>query len=171
MRLFAKYQLLILTFVGMSILLACTKERTPTPVTPSPPEPTKWEKIAGHYKVYDTTGVYLYEMNLTHKTGLNQSGMEEDSLVFENFDGNFTFTALQVDFSNIPMYIRIGGGDPLYDSNNKRWKLSAGISDYYNNFVNDTIKLRFNKTNINYYISDLTPYYACDCKQIAVKQH
>ena len=72
---------------------------------------------------------------------------------------------------NLPMYVRIGGGNTLYDSNNKRWKLSAGISDYYNNWNNDTIKLRFNKTNINYYISDLTPYYACDCKQIAVKQH
>jgi hypothetical protein len=49
--------------------------------------------------------------------------------------------------------------------------LGGGTYEYYNNFHNDTIPLRFQKTNINYYISDLTPYYACDCKQIAVKQH
>ncbi|WP_300666813.1 hypothetical protein [Fluviicola sp.] len=62
------------------------------------------------------------------------------------------------------MEITIGSGDTLYDSNNKRWELSAGISDEYNNFRNDTIKLRFNKTNINYYIEEVTPYYACACK-------
>jgi len=169
MRLFTKYQKLILAFVaGISFLMACTKKKTPIPIAP---EPTKWEKIAGHYKVYDTTGVYLYDMNLIHKTGVNQSGTEQDSLIYENFDNEFTFTALQVEFSSTPMYLRIGGGDPLYDSNNKRWKISSGISDYYNNWNNDTILLRFNKTNINYYIQDVTPYYACDCRQIAVKQH
>lgn len=155
----------------MGFPFACTKEKVP-PV-PAPPEPTKWEKIAGHYKVYDTTGVYLYEMNLVHKTGFNLAGYEEDSLIFENFDGEFTFTSMQYTPppANLPMCIRIGGYDTLYDSNSKRWKLSSGISNEYNNFRNDTIYLNFQKTNINYYIEDVTPYYACNCKQIAVKQH
>jgi hypothetical protein len=166
MSFFPKYQLFILVFItGMNILFSCTKKKTPVPAIP---EPTKWEKIAGHYKVYDTTGVYLYDMNLVHT---HNDITNRDSIRFENFDGEFIFTAQQIEANNLPMYIRIGGGDPLYDSNNKRWKLSAGISDYYNNWHNDTIRLRFNKTNINYYISDVTPYYACDCKQIAVKQH
>ncbi len=147
------------------MFFSCTKEKTPTPVTP---EPTKWEKIAGHYKVYDTTGVYLYDMDLIH---IHNNATNRDSIRFENFDGEFTFTTKQLEASNLPMFVQIGGGDTLYDSNNKRWKLGAGISDYYNNWNNDTIPLRFQKTNINYYISDLTPYYACDCKQIAVKQH
>lgn len=149
----------------MNILFSCTKKKTPVPIIP---EPTKWEKIAGHYKVYDTTGVYLYEMDLVHT---HNDITNRDSIRFVNFDGEFTFTTQQEEPINLPMYVRIGGGDTLYDSNNKRWKLSAGISDYYNNWHNDTIRLRFNKTNINYYISDVTPYYACDCKQIAVKQH
>ncbi|MNU61075.1 hypothetical protein D3C71_502780 [compost metagenome] len=165
MKLFTKYQVLIPTMIGISLLFACTKQKTPTPVTP---EPTKWEKIAGHYKVYDTTGIYLYDMDLVH---IHNDIGNEDSIRFENFDGEFTFTSLQVYFSSIPMYVRIGGGDTLYDSNNKRWKLSAGTFTYYNNWKNDTIPLRFQKTNINYYIEDVTPYYACNCKQIAVKQH
>lgn len=138
----------------------------PTPVTP---EPTKWEKIAGHYKVYDTTGVYLYEMNIVHIHVNDQI----DSLRFENFDGEFTFTVKQSspNPSNYPNLVSIGFHNPLYDSNSKRWQLGGGAYAYYNSFHNDTIPLKFQKTNINYYISDLTPYYACDCKQIAVKQH
>ncbi len=166
MKLFTKYQRLLPALIaGVSLLFACTKEKTPTLVTP---EPTKWEKIAGHYKVYDTTGVYLYEMNLVH---IHNDATNRDSIRFENFDGEFTFTVQQEEFANIPMYVAIGFHDTLFDSNNKRWKLSSGTFTYYNNFRNDTIPLKFQKTNINYYISDLTPYYACDCKQIAVKQH
>lgn len=160
-----KYLLLIPAIVGISFFFSCTKKKTPVPTIP---EPTKWEKISGHYKVYDTTGVYLYDMDLIHT---HNDSTNRDSIRFENFDGEFTFTAQQIETSNLPMYVQIGGGDPLYDSNNKRWKIAGGIFTYYNNWNNDTIPLRFQKTNINYYISDVTPYYACDCKQIAVKQH
>ena len=65
------------------------------------PEPTKWEKIAGHYKVYDTTGVYLYDMDLVHT---HNNVTNRDSIRFENFDGEFTFTAQQIETSNLPMY-------------------------------------------------------------------
>lgn len=162
-----KLQLFIfIIYTVTAILAGCKKEKIP-PIAP-PSEPTKWEKIAGHYKVYDTTGVYLYDMDLIHT---HNNTTNRDSIRFENFDGEFTFTSLQVYFSSIPMYVRIGGGDTLYDSNNKRWKLSAGTFTDYNNWKNDTIPLRFQKTNINYYIQDVTSYYACNCKQIAVKQH
>lgn len=156
----------LIPIIGIGFLLACTKEKTPTPVTP---EPTKWEKIAGHYKVYDTTGIYLYDMDLIHS---HNDATDRDSIRFVNFDGEFTFTAEQQEFSSIPFGVTIGGYDTLYDSNNKRWKLWAGLYlEYYNILNNDTLPIRFQKTNINYYIEDVTPYYACDCKQIAVKQH
>ena len=74
----------------MSILFSCKKEKTPTPVTP---EPTKWEKIAGHYKVYDPTGVYLYDLDLIHS---HNNVTNRDSIRFENFDGEFTFTTKQI---------------------------------------------------------------------------
>ena len=90
MRLFTQYQVLVpALIVSISLFFSCTKEKTPTPVTP---QPTKWEKIAGHYKVYDTTGVYLYEMDLVH---IHNEATNEDSIRFENFDNNFTFIALQ----------------------------------------------------------------------------
>lgn len=156
----------LIPLIGIGFLLACTKEKTPTPVTPNL---TFWEKVEGNYKVYDTTGVYLYEMNIVN-IHVNEY---TDSLRFENFDGEFTFTVKQSspNPSNYPNYVDLGYHITLYDSNSKRWKLGGATYEYYNNFSNDTLPLRFLKTNINYYIEDLTPYYACDCKQIAVKQH
>ncbi len=173
MKALKKYHWLILVIVaGVCFTVACTKDKTPKPTTP--PEPTKWEKIAGHYKVYDTNGVYLYDMDLIHKTGVSYFGNIQDSLIFQNFDNEFTFTSVQYTPPpiNLLMGIQIGGGDTLYDSNNKRWKLyGPSYLEKYNIFTNDTINFRFNKTNINYWIQDATPYFSCNCKQIAVKQH
>ena len=144
MKLFTKYQRLIPVFIaGLGLLFSCTKQKTPVPVVP---EPTKWEKIAGHYKVYDTTGVYLYEMDLVH---IHNDAVNRDSIRFENFDGEFTFTTQQEVASNAPMNISIGVHNLLYDSNSKRWRIFGPSYLDYNNFSNDTINLRFDKTNIN----------------------
>ncbi len=161
---------MMLAIAGIILAAASCKKEVKGPDLP--PFPTKWDFIAGTYKVYDTVGVYLYEMTLTYKEGpADQWGVKDDSLIFQNFDGEFHFTTKQVNFSNTPFYVRIGGHDTLYDSQSKRWKISSGAVEDFNQFQNDTIKLFFQKTNINYYLSDLTPYYSCDCKQIAVKQH
>jgi len=165
MRLFTTYLILIPALIAG---VSCTKDKTP--ILPSEEEPTLSERVEGNYKVYDTTWVYLYDMSIIH---IHNDTDNTDSLRFENFDANFTFTVMQEiqNPSNYPNYVRIGGHDTLYDSNNKRWKLWGGADSYYNSYNNDTIPLRFQKTNINYYIQDVTPYYACDCRQIAVKQH
>lgn len=163
MKRFTTYHILIPVFIAG---VSCTKEKTPVPVVP---ELTLWQRVAGNYKVYDTTGVYLYDMNIVHIHVNDQV----DSLRFENFDGEFTFTTKQSspNPSNYPNYVRIGVHNPIYDSNSKRWQLGGAAYTYYNSYHNDTLPLRFQKTNIAYYISDVTTYYACDCKQIAVKQH
>jgi hypothetical protein len=155
---------LLYTILGVS----CKKDKIPVTVPDS--VPTKWEKIAGTYDVYDTTGVYLYEMTISH---LYNSEMNHDSLKFENFDGEFHFTVKQENFSNYPdMLIRIGYHPLLFDSEFNRWKILHQTDEVYNNVLSgDTLKMIFGKTNINYWIEDVVPYYACDCKQIAVKQH
>jgi hypothetical protein len=158
----------LLFVVLVTVFMSCRKDKVQEPVFE---EPTKWELISGYYKVYDTLGEYLYNMEIKHKRVELESGHIRDSLEFINFDNDFTFTFNQPNFSNIPMKVHIGVHDTLWDKDNNRWRLFSGNMDEYNFWVNDTIKLRFNKTNINYYLQDLVPYYECDCKQIAVKQN
>lgn len=157
---------IILVSVSSIFGVSCNKDKVPVTIT----EPTKWELIEDVYDVYDTTGVYLYELKLTP---IFKENGTIDSLRFENFDGEFHFATKQMYPypDNMLMVISIGGHDTLYDNSNKRWKLSGPHYVDYNNFINDTIRLRFQKTNINYWVEDAVPYYACDCKQIAVKQH
>ena len=154
-----------LTVVGVLLLLARKKEVS----TLTPELLTRWDKIEGSYKVYDTLGEFLYDMNIVHVPHPENETI--DSLRFENFDGEFTFTNIQTNASNFTTSVSIGGHDTLYDANHKRWKLWGALFEHYNKFENDTIRLRFQKTNINYWIEDVVPYYHCDCKQIAVKQH
>ena len=132
-------------------------------------EPSKWEVIAGNYKVYDTLGAFLYDMNIVHVP--NEVDEYVDSLRFENFDGEFMFTTKQSIWSSFPeYYITIGFHEPILDLTGNRWRVSSATDPTYNFLENDTIVLQFEKSNLQYYIQDLVPYFQCDCVQIAVKQ-
>ncbi|GAA0875872.1 hypothetical protein GCM10009118_22810 [Wandonia haliotis] len=159
----------MLTVVGVLLLLACTKE-VPT-ITPPVDEWVQRNQISGEYKVYDTLGNYLYMMQITRIKDYSTNYSIADSLRFENFDDEFSFTVAQYKWANHVMGVSIGSHDTLFDANHKRWKLWGVLFDDYNTFKNDTIRLRFQKTNINYWMEDLVPYYHCICKQVAVKQH
>ena len=149
------------------ILSSCKKEKVPIPVVE---EPSKWELIAGDYKVYDTLSTFLYDMRIVHVP--DESSEYSDSLRFENFDGEFDITQFQSVSSNAPDYqVQIGVHNPLFDSSGKRWRIFSSNLDHEHNYLeNDTIVLSFEKSNLQYYIEDLTPYFQCDCIQVAVKQ-
>ena len=157
-------------FVGILLLSACKKDKVPVPVVE---EPSKGEVIAGQYKVYDTLGTYLYDMNIVHIP--NPATQYSDSLRFENFDGQFTFTQFQSNatIGNLPeYYFDIGVHNPVIDTAGNRWRIwsTTAPETGYNYLENDTIVLSFEKSNLQYYIEDLTPYFQCDCIQVAVKQ-
>jgi len=151
---------------------ACTKDKAPIPSTPVSSTPSKWELIPGNYKVYDTVGVFLYDMEIAHSVGTSMSGNSLDSLIFTNFDGNFNFSALQsMNFlspNNITIYHHI----ELHDSIDNRWNIyDLGSDNTYNNYRNDSIVLYFRKQNMPYWLNDGTTYYNGKRKHIAVKQH
>ena len=161
----------LILFIGLSLLTNCRKDKVKVP---TPVEPTKWEKIAGDYKVYDTLGNYLYSMSLVHKDTILSNGYKIDSILFMNFDERFTFSSIQGFGTNYPeLYIGISPSNPTLDYYGKRWQL-YGISNdefYFNTLKNDTIRLRFRLNNILYYMEDLVSFLDTTKNQVAVKQH
>ena len=154
----------------MILITGCDKDKTPNPLKPH--IPTKWELIPGNYKVYDTTGEFLYDMSISYSSGTNIYGNTIDTAHFENFDGEFDFSVIQAPISNFPNMISMGFHDSIRDGSGNRWRIFPYVPDYtYNNFLNDTILFYFQKHNTPYWLNDGTSYFYCDCKQIAVKQH
>jgi hypothetical protein len=167
----SKHLTFTVAIAGLLLFTACKKDKVPIA---HPTQPTKWEQISGSYKVYDTLGVYLYDMSIEHVSGLDSNGIFRDSLRFINFDGQFEFAYKQTNanITNLPKnFFYIGSHDPIKDSSNKRWKIMGFSDGVHNALVNDTIKLWFDKNNIKYYINDVTPYFGGMCYQNAVKQH
>ena len=151
---------------------ACTKDKTPVPATPVPVAPSKWDLIPGNYKVYDTVGSFLYDMQIAHTTGTHPNGNRLDTLHYTNFDGNFNFSAIQSQGSIYPNNVTIGSYTALHDSIDNRWDIFGYSSDNeYNNFRNDSIVFYFEKQNMPYWINDGTIYFNGLIKHIAVKQH
>ncbi len=153
---------------GFGVLFSCTKDKIPTP-----PELTKWEKIAGNYKVYDTLGIYLYDMEIVH---IYNDSAKIDTLVYLNLNDRFEIFSRQYFLPNNvnPFSISIGPEDPIFDKQNNRWDLFP-LGDYptesFNVWKNDTIIMKYRLTNIKYWIEDATPYLDTIIKQVAVKQH
>ena len=163
-------------FLTIVVLFSCAKEKAPKPTTPEKPYISKWEEIPGKYNVYDTTGTFLYEMELIHKLGMDSLGKPVDSLQFINFGGHFNFTWQEMEansiYSNVSKnYFYIGTHLPIKDKFDNRWRILGLTEEKYNCLIDDTIKIRYDKCNILYYIEDNTPYFCEVVKEIAVKQH
>ena len=157
---------IICFIVFIQFIDGCKKDKVPYPEIV---EQSKWEKLSGEYKVYDTLGNYLYDMNISH---IHDSQNDTDSLHFENFDDNFDFSSKQLNFgSNVsPYFITIGPKDTIFDNEFKRWKILTLADTAYNTLINGTIKMKYRITNINYYLQDITPYCDTIKIQLAVKQ-
>ncbi len=160
--------LLILVFAS----IGCKKEKSNEPCNPA--EPEQWEKFIGDYRVYDTVGTYLYNMDIDHFSGFNTFGVEVDSIRIQNFADTFDLE-FEFSFNLNKEYLQIGVHHPVYDYNGKRWHVDGNWNppetpEEENTLVNDTILFWFTMDNIAFYIADTVPYYSCECKHVAVKQ-
>jgi hypothetical protein len=164
----------VVIYIAFLILMfhSCTKEKTCLP--PIPPEPEVWEKFIGDYQVYDTNGVFLYQMEVKHHfKGVNSYGNLVDSLKLMNFADTADLAIEMRNYSD-NRFLGIGFNDSVIGHNGQTWQFyrnSSGSTDvnYENTLINDTIILFFTQTNIQHWVNEGVPYYYCDCKQVAVK--
>jgi hypothetical protein len=149
------------------VVFSCTKDKVPK----EEPIPID-QRISGKYNVYDSSGNYLYDMEL--KYVVNYS-VGPDSIIFMNFDNDFSYSRYQSsvydEYAEFK-YISFLSPFPTKDKNNKSWSLSNTSDGIYDNtWRNDTIRMRFRKHNTPWWPSESVPYLDTIIKQIAVKQH
>lgn len=133
--------------------------------------------LEGKYKVFDENGIFLYEMRISNKLvigNIDEPSTWSDSLMFENFDNKFSYTVIQPTQipENYPInFFYLGHFEKLIDHDGNRWDFEGLTDTKHNSLQGDTIKLRFELSNAEYYLEDEAPYFNELCLQIAVKQH
>lgn len=163
----------ILFIIALFLLISCSKDKeVAQPQTP----PEEWEKFIGTYKVYDTTGVYLYEMDIAHFfKGDNHYDPNADSLILRNFADTFDLKIVYSRNSVDKNRFDIGIHDTILDKSGNTWLISGRADDpatafEENRLANDTLMFYFQQTNILYFFNENQPYFFCLCKHVAVKQ-
>ena len=165
--------ILIMVFL-LSVFYSCQKKHKPTTVTPVIPK--QWEKYIGTYDVYDTINHTQWVMNIKFLSYANPATSDgnNDSVLLENFANKFD---IRYKFGTYidPNRIRLPFLFPLKDKLGNSWSFSGNGEDsttphLENYLANDSMVLYFKQSNIAFYANDGVPYYACDCKHIAVKR-
>jgi len=152
-----------IVIAGVLMLPACRKDDANEPTIPVSVDGR--DRFVGTYRVYDTTGVYLYEMTVS-KFGSDG----RDSLLLTNYADTFNLKILHEGYWDQDHW-DIGVFFPATDHAGHSWALSdAAAIDGSNVLQNDTVPLKFTMDNIAFYWQEGVPYYSCVCRQIAVKQ-
>ena len=158
----------------LTALASCRKD----PPVPDPPDPPfVWERFIGDYKVYDSTGFYIYDMSILHDIVWQPSPDVQriDTLKIVNFNGKLDLRFRFMETTNEPNYLNIGIHHPVLDHDGYSWHVSRKSNDPHdpvkvNTLINDTIILYFQMSNIAFCQAEGVPCYHIIEKQIAVKQ-
>lgn len=171
-----KYLLAILSIV---LIFSCTKEKQVIP-TPDGTANGRIFKYLGDYKVYDTNGVFMYDMNISFfQTDIGPNYHPIDSIMITNFadtfDLSFQFISTYTDQTYNTELLDIGFHDSIVDYNNKSWRISGKKDDYNTSYyenvlIDDTIVMYFQKRNNQFYIQEGQPLVDEILKHVAVKQ-
>ncbi len=169
--------LILISLAIAFFLVACNKQEK----TPAVPNTTGvpyniWSSYMGTYDVYDTINNTQWVMKMTHLYHFEQNNGNNDSVLIENFANKFNirFRWMGVMTETKKPAFGVGPFHPIKDFNNNSWHLGGWWDDtttvpLENVLKNDTLTTFFTLSNIAFYTNDNVPYYACDCKHVAVK--
>lgn len=158
-----KNLLLVATLVGLT---ACCKEENCRPSGQPAPVDGR-DKFVGQYNVYDTTGGYIYSMEIMKSSGT--SGI--DSLYVVNWGNRFNLY-VQHDNGNMTGFLNIVPPFPSFDHLGRRWAFFAQSDSVFqtNKLVNDTLRMSYTINNIAFYAQDGVPFFESSYREYGVKQ-
>lgn len=152
-------------FFATSILSGCEKDDKDCPTTSTPPDGR--DKFVGQYKVYDTTGTYLYSMEILKASG--STGI--DSLYVINWGDRFNMY-VQHDDGNSTSFLNIIPPYPAFDHLGDRWAFFPDWDSLFqsNVLLNDTLRMSYEINNIAFYAEDGVPFFTWAYREYGVKQ-
>jgi len=158
---------LLYSFLALVLLAGCKKDETPEPSSLN----SKWEQIPGNYKVYDSLGTFLNDMEITYST---QPDFNGGAIRFFKYKPFLEYGYVQVYQDATTPYsnnINFGHLEGVFDSQHNRWVITDLGSFAYDIQTNDTIEINLDKDNAAYWQEDSTIYHHEVVKLFAVKQH
>ncbi len=143
----------------------CRKDED-CPSSPSAPVDGRGQFV-GQYRVYDTTGVYRYTMEIMKASG--STGI--DSLYAVNWGGRFNIY-VQHDNGNTTPFLNIAPPFPSVDNEGHRWAFFAESDPVFqtNKLINDTLRMSYFISNIAFYAEDGVPFFEWSYREYGVKQ-
>ncbi len=141
--------------VGMiSLGIVSCKEDPQEP--PPPPDPR--DELTGIFEMTKLENGQVYLMKV-EKMGELCNGC--DSLRYTNYGDMFYFENIRTPYLYWNNYLNIGILYPITDKYGRRWQLSNDGNPYepynFNRVVNDSLKIRFKISNVQYYLEDGVP--------------
>ena len=77
--------LVVIILVTTLFCFSCSKEEEVVIIEP-PIVPEQYEQFIGEYKVYDTIGNFMYDMNIVHHSiKMYPNGHRFDTIIIQNF--------------------------------------------------------------------------------------
>lgn len=121
----------------------------------------------GQYEVYDTSGTYLYAMEILKTTG--SSGI--DSVYIVNWGDRFNLYVQHDNANTIPT-LNLSPAFPSFDHLGNRWAFFRETDTMFgtNTLVNDTLRMSYIINNIAFYAEDGVPFFVWSYREYGVKQ-
>lgn len=114
------------------------------------------DQFVGIYDVYDTNGVYQYQMTINK---LNDEG--KDSLFILNWGNRFDLGIRHED-GDYQDALNFGIYWGVYDHDSNRWALAKHWDPEFmsDRLINDTLRLCYSIDNIAFYVDDGVSYFS-----------
>ena len=142
----------------------CKKDDKDCPTNSAPVDGR--DQFVGQYKVYDTTGTYLYSMEI-----LKANDAGKDSVFAVNWGGRFDLYIQHYD-GDLTNGLNLIPPFPSFDHLGNRWAFFADSDPVFltNQLVNDTLRMSYEVNNIAFYAEDGVPFFTWSYREYGVKQ-